>query len=83
MQRLRGWVDVPISARHILPMPTIELTDTELADAARGMRLLAKQAQEDVDNCTSTATKHILAEAVRKKVELAQRFERARGVTKR
>lgn len=58
-------------------MPTIDLTTTELADAARGMRMLSKQTQATADACPSVATKAILEQSAKTHERLAERFQRA------
>jgi hypothetical protein len=59
-------------------MPTIELTDIELTEAARGARCLAAQARADAERHGKSSTRETFERSVRFHEGMAKKFEQAR-----
>jgi hypothetical protein len=59
-------------------MPTIELTDMELAEAARGQRYLIDEAKADAERQGTSSTRQIFENSVRWHEALAAKLEAAR-----
>lgn len=57
-------------------MPTIELTDIELTEAARGQRCLAALARADAERQGQSSTRAIFERSVAFHEALATKFER-------
>jgi hypothetical protein len=58
-----------------MPDPRLELTAQDLAYAARGLRVLARQAEARAADPTFHASREIFGEAARTYDELAGKFE--------
>jgi hypothetical protein len=58
---------------------TIELTETELMEAARGQRALRQQALADAERQGSSSTRTIFEQSAKFHDALASKFERARA----
>ena len=58
-------------------MPTLDLNDMELVEAARGQRCLRDQAQADADRQGQSSTRAIFERSVKYHEALAARFEQA------
>jgi hypothetical protein len=72
-----GWT-IGHQWRHPHAVPTIELTDIELTEAARGVRCLAAQARADAERQGKSSTREIFERGVRFHEEMAKKFEQAR-----
>jgi len=59
-------------------MPSLNLTDEELQDAAQAARIAAVQAEADANRQTNPAIKATFARCARRWRELANKFDRAR-----
>lgn len=66
------------STRIIASMPTIDLTDLDLADAARGLRGLSKATLEDAAKQTNPTLRAMFERSAASQLALAELFERTR-----
>ncbi len=72
------WMDARNLWRHLCAMPIIELTETELADAARGVRHLVSQSLEDAKRHSGSSAATLFLHAAEAHQELVEKLERAR-----
>jgi hypothetical protein len=63
-------------------MTTINLSDSELADAARGLRSLVKQAEEDAKRQENPSMRELFERNARSHQALMEKFEAARNLRK-
>jgi hypothetical protein len=73
-------MDVCQPARHLSRMPTVELTDTELAFAAEGFRRLVTIALEDSKRQTNPEIKLTFLRIAQGHQDTVEKLERARSV---
>ena len=67
---------------HVLgtlrPMPSIDLTDSELQQAAQAARIARSQAEQDAERQGKSSTRAIFEASARRYTDLAAKFEQAR-----
>lgn len=64
-------------------MPSIDLTDLELVEAARGQRMLRDQALSDAGKQESPGVRKIFERSAKTHQALADKFEQARASGRR
>jgi hypothetical protein len=72
-----GWTPACI-LWHAFAMPSLNLCDDELQDAAQAARVACVQAEKDAEKQSSPKVKGMFENAARRFRELADRFEKAR-----
>jgi hypothetical protein len=72
-------MDILGNYRDLLAVPTIELDEIELTEAARGARCLAAQAQADAERQGSSSSREIFERSVRYHEAMARKSEQTRS----
>jgi hypothetical protein len=71
-------MDAAGDARHLRAMPTLDLEDEELRDAAKAAWLASVEAEKEAECQSNAKIRAMFDNAARRYRELAEKFERAR-----